>query len=42
VTVNSAEPVYAEAGALLDHVAAALRLVARQVVDFATGSVARR
>jgi FMN reductase len=41
-TVNSAEPVYAEAGALLDHVAAALRLVTRQVVDFATGSVPRR
>lgn len=42
VTVNSAEPVFAEGGALLDHIAAALRLLARQVVDFAIGSAPRR
>ena len=42
VAVNSAEPVFAEGGALLDHIAGALRLVARQVVDFAAGSASRR
>jgi FMN reductase len=42
LTVNSAEPVFAEGGALLDHIAGALRLVSRQVVDFATGSAHRR
>ncbi len=42
LTVNSAEPVFAEGGALLDHIAGALRLVARQVVDFASGSAHRR
>lgn len=35
VTVNSAEPVLGEGGAALDPIAAALRLVASQVVDFA-------
>lgn len=41
VTVNSAEPVFAEGGALLDHIAGALRLLAGQVVDFAVGSAPR-
>lgn len=42
VTVNSAEPVFAEGGALLDHIARALRLLAGQVVEFAVGSAPRR
>jgi FMN reductase len=42
LAVNSAEPVFAEGGALLDHIAAALRLVARQVVEFAGRSPHRR
>ncbi len=41
VAVNSAEPVFAEGGALLDPLAGALRLVAKQVVDFASGSAHR-
>ena len=42
VAVNSADQVFAEGGALLDHIAEALRLVARQVVGFAAGSGHRR
>jgi FMN reductase len=37
VAVNSADQVFAEGGALLDNIAEALRLVARQVVGFAAG-----
>jgi FMN reductase len=40
VTVNSARPVYDDAGRLDEQVAAALRLVADQVVDFAAGRAA--
>jgi hypothetical protein len=33
--VNSADPVFAEDNVLLEHIAAALRLVVDQVLDFA-------
>jgi FMN reductase len=42
VAVNSADAVFGEGGMLLDHIAGSLRLVARQVVDFANGSAHRR
>jgi FMN reductase len=35
-TVNSADPVFAEGGVLLEPIAAALRLVTGQVLDFAS------
>jgi FMN reductase len=41
-TINSAEPVFDEGGAPLEPIVAALRLVAAQVVDFATGAVTAR
>jgi FMN reductase len=41
-TVNTAEPVLAEGGGLLEPIAAGLRLVAAQVIDFATGSASGR